>query len=127
MSAEHTCAIHDVVMNGFNDHISAIEVGQKELKELLIELHKENLSHIKTSSEKNRVALEKLNARLETEVNKFYDRDREYLIKVHDLQTKLSEKITQVKNKVLIITGAGISVATAVTVLAHILKFTGNL
>ena len=122
MSEQHTCAVHDVLMNGLQDQISNIEKGQDELKhnikngqdeikDFILQAHSESLKHIQISTDKNREDIAKIQYKLDSTIDKFQERDREYLMTVNSLKTKHA-----------MITGFGISAATILTFLLNMTR-----
>lgn len=85
---ETTCAVHTVLMEGLQDQIGAIDSKQEEVKDLILNAHKESLNHIQVSAERNRTEIDKLTVKLDDEITKFHERDREYLISINDLKIK---------------------------------------
>lgn len=117
--SENTCAVHDLVLDGMTERMDRISKGQSELKDLIIKAQKEYLHHIQATSDANRRAIDNLSVELKEEVEKFNERDREYLIRINDLKDRCTEMINQLKIKHAIYTGVGISLATAFTFAVH--------
>ncbi len=82
------CAIHSVVIDGLQEQISQIDRNQKEVKDLIISAHKESLSYIQNSTDGNRRDIEKLSIKLDGEIFKMYERDRENLKAINELKMK---------------------------------------
>ena len=117
--SENTCSIHNLVMDGMTERMDRISKGQSELKDLILKAQKEYLHYIQSTSDANRRAIDNLSIELKEEVEKFNERDREYLIRINDLKDRCTEMIDQLKIKHAIYTGVGISLATAFTFAVH--------
>lgn len=122
MSDQHTCAVHDVLMGGLQDQITSIEKGQNDLrddikvafegtKDFILNAHTESLKHIQVSTEKNREDITSVQCKLDKTIDKFQDRDREYLHAIENLKIKHA-----------VITSLGISAAALLSFFINMSK-----
>jgi len=117
MAEHHTCAVHDVIMNGLQVQIDSIEKGQGEVKDLIVQAHKESLSHLRATAEKNREDIIRLENKLDAELCKFISRDREYLMSLNTLKLETNRAIDAISAKQLALTAGGVAVAATISFL----------
>jgi hypothetical protein len=134
LTTQHTCAVHDVLMGSLQDQINSIEKGQKEVKDLIVLSHKEaqatsenSRMSIEVSAEKNAAAINRLSDRLDEEITKFYERDREYILALNDLKIETNNSLSALKAKHMALTVGGIAVTGTVTFLLNFFRIANQL
>ena len=122
LHTQNTCAVHDILMNSLQDQITNIENGQKEVKDLIVSSSKESIKHTRMYAEESKQAIDKLADRLDDEITKFHERDREYILALNDMRIETNNSLNLLKAKHMALTMGGIAIAGTVTFLLNLFR-----